>query len=56
MEYKKILAAVDHTCLRPTVTWQDIKHLCDEGTEYGVASVCLRPALYSRQEITSEIT
>ena len=43
MEYKKILAAVDHTCLRPTVTWQDIKHLCDEGTEYGVASVCLPP-------------
>ena len=30
MQYEEILRAVDHTCLSPTATWEDIRRLCDE--------------------------
>jgi len=43
MELKEVLAAVDHTLLSVTATWEEIKTLCDEGMEYGVASVCIPP-------------
>ncbi|MBQ7173812.1 MAG: deoxyribose-phosphate aldolase [Clostridia bacterium] len=33
----------DHTLLSTTATWEKIQALCDEGIEYGVASVCIPP-------------
>ncbi len=44
MHFKSILAAVDHTILSVDAVWEDIKILCDEGIEYGVASVCIPPS------------
>lgn len=43
MDIKKILSAVDHTLLKVTATWEQIKTLCDEGVEFGTASVCIPP-------------
>lgn len=48
MDIKEILAKCDHTLLKQTASWEEIKRLCDEGTEYGCASVCI-PAAYVRQ-------
>ncbi len=45
MDVKTILAAVDHTVLSVTATWEEIRTLCDDGLHYGVASVCI-PASY----------
>lgn len=42
-EIKEILQIVDHTLLRQTATWEEIKTLCDEGMKYQVASVCIPP-------------
>ena len=47
-ELKKILAAVDHTLLAQSATWQEIQALCDDGIQYGCASVCI-PASYVAQ-------
>ena len=47
MELKEILAKVDHTLLKQTATWEDIRKICDEGIRYGCASVCI-PACYVR--------
>ena len=43
MDIKDILSRVDHTLLRPEATWEQIKNLCDEGIQYGTASVCIPP-------------
>lgn len=48
MEEQRILAAVDHTLLRTTATWAEIRQLCDDGVAYGCASVCIPPS-YVRQ-------
>ncbi len=48
MDNKTILAAVDHTLLTQTATWEEIKQTCDDGAAYGCASVCI-PASYVRQ-------
>ena len=40
---KELLAYVDHTLLRPTATWDDIKEICDAGVAYKTASVCIPP-------------
>lgn len=48
MDNKAILAAVDHTLLTQTATWAEIKQICDDGTAYGCASVCI-PASYVKQ-------
>lgn len=42
-DLKEILSKCDHTLLRPTATWEEIRRLCDEGLEYGVATVCIAP-------------
>jgi deoxyribose-phosphate aldolase len=34
---------IDHTLLKPTTTWPEIKNLCEEATEYGFAAVCIPP-------------
>lgn len=42
-EIKEILQSVDHTLLKQTATWEEIKILCEEGIKYQVASVCIPP-------------
>lgn len=42
-EIKEILQSVDHTLLKQTATWEEIKTLCEEGIKYQVASVCIPP-------------
>ena len=48
MNPKEITSAVDHTLLKQTATWAQIKELCDDAVHYGTASVCI-PASYVRQ-------
>ena len=48
MDNKTILAAVDHTLLAQTTTWEEIKQICDDGVAYDCASVCIPPS-YVRQ-------
>lgn len=40
---KHILETVDHTLLRVTATWDEIREICDEAKEMNVASVCIPP-------------
>ena len=48
MEIKEILTKCDHTLLKQTATFEDIKKLCDDGIKYNVASVCI-PTCYVKQ-------
>ena len=43
MELKDILSKCDHTLLRPDAVWDEVRQLCDDGLQYGVASVCISP-------------
>lgn len=43
MDIKELLSHVDHTLLKTTATWEQIKVICDEGIKYGTASVCIPP-------------
>ena len=40
----EILSKVDHTFLKQTATWNDIKELCDDAIKYNTASVCIPPS------------
>ena len=44
MDIERILAACDHTLLKPEATWEEIKAICDDGMKYHTASVCIPPA------------
>ncbi len=44
MEIKEILKYCDHTLLKQDAVWDDIKKVCDDGIEYGTASVCIPPS------------
>ena len=35
---------IDHTLLRPIGTTNDIRRLCSEAIEYGMAAVCIFPS------------
>ena len=48
MDVKEILSHVDHTLLKQTSTWEDIKEICDDAVKYAAASVCI-PASYVKQ-------
>ncbi len=48
MEKREILKRLDHTLLKQDATWEQIKKICDEGVEYGVASVCIPPSFVKR--------
>ncbi len=48
MDYQKILSHVDHTLLKPTAVWEEIRELCDEGIAYRTASVCIPPSFVAR--------
>jgi deoxyribose-phosphate aldolase len=39
----EILERIDHTLLKMTASWQEIKILCDEAVKFNTASVCIPP-------------
>ena len=43
MNRNEILSIVDHTLLKQTTTFEQIRQLCDEAIEFGAASVCIPP-------------
>ena len=43
MDADKIFSQVDHTILRPTSSWDEVKKLCEEAIKYKTASVCIPP-------------
>lgn len=43
MDLRKLCSMVDHTLLKQTATWDQIKALCDEAMEFCTASVCIPP-------------
>ena len=48
MDKKLILGKTDHTLLKQTSTWEQIKKICDEGMEFATASVCIPPSYVKR--------
>lgn len=48
MDKKEILMKLDHTLLKQTATWEQIRALCDEGMENRTASVCIPPYYVKR--------
>lgn len=44
MEKNTIIRTIDHTLLKQDATWEQIRNLCIEGMESGVASVCIPPS------------
>jgi len=39
-----IWSKIDHTLLKMTASWQEIKTLCDEAVQFKAASVCIPPS------------
>ncbi len=48
MKKEEILRYVDHTLLKQTATWEQIRKICEEGMEYRTASVCIPPCFVKR--------
>lgn len=48
MDKKEILMKLDHTLLKQTATWEQIRGLCNEGMENQTASVCIPPYYVNR--------
>lgn len=46
--FKNILSKVDHTLLKQTATWSEIKAICDDAVQYQTASVCIPPSFVKR--------
>ncbi|MDO4730673.1 MAG: deoxyribose-phosphate aldolase [Clostridia bacterium] len=44
MDKQQILKKVDHTLLKQSATFEDIKLLCDDAIFYNTASVCIAPS------------
>ncbi|MCI9417123.1 MAG: deoxyribose-phosphate aldolase [Eubacterium sp.] len=51
---QNLFAYVDHTALKPYTTWDEIKKLCQEAIEYGMASVCIPGCYVKRAHETFE--
>ncbi len=45
---EQVYGHIDHTLLKATSTWKQIKKLCDEAIQYHTASVCIPPAYVKR--------
>ena len=43
-DIREILSHVDHTELRTTASWNDIRALCDDAIRFQTATVCIPPA------------
>ena len=48
MTNSEMLTYVDHTLLKPTATWNQIKTLCEDAMKYHTASVCIPCSFISR--------
>lgn len=48
MDINKILSKVDHTLLKQSATWDEIKAICDDGIKYKTASVCIPASFVKR--------
>lgn len=48
MDNTQILSHIDHTLLKATAAWEDIRKLCDEAVAYKTASVCIPPSYVKR--------
>ncbi len=48
MNKQEILSKVDHTLLKQTATWDQIRVICDEGAAHQTASVCIPPCFVKR--------
>lgn len=48
MKKTEILSHIDHTLLRATSTWNEIKEICDDALSYHTASVCIPPSYVKR--------
>lgn len=48
MNTEMILSKVDHTLLKQTAVWEDVRKLCDEAMTYHTASVCIPPCFVRR--------
>lgn len=48
MNTNEILSHVDHTLLKATATWEQIKKIAEESIEYGTASICI-PQCYLKR-------
>ena len=44
MTYRQILRMVDHTLLKQTSTWEEIRAICDDALMFQTASVCIPPS------------
>jgi deoxyribose-phosphate aldolase len=44
MTNEEILKRIDHTLLKMTASWEEIKTLCDEAVKFNTASVCVPPS------------
>ena len=44
MNTEEICSKVDHTLLSQKATWEEIKKICEDASEYKTASVCIPPA------------
>jgi deoxyribose-phosphate aldolase len=44
MTNEEILSRIDHTLLKATASWKEIKILCDEAVKFKTASVCVPPS------------
>jgi len=48
MTNQEILGHIDHTLLKATTSWEEIKKVCDEAIMYKTASVCIPPVYVKR--------
>lgn len=48
MDINKILSKVDHTLLKQSATWKEIKEICDDGIKYKTASICIPASFVKR--------
>jgi deoxyribose-phosphate aldolase len=44
MTNQEIFGCIDHTLLKMTASWQEIRVLCDEAVKFNTASVCVPPS------------
>ena len=48
MENKELLSHVDHTLLKASATYDEIKVICEDALKYNTASVCIPPNYIAR--------
>lgn len=48
MEKRELLSRLDHTLLKQTATWEEIRRICEEGMKYQTALVCIPPCYVKR--------